>query len=188
MSGVSSTENGGLGRERLIILGGLMVTNFITGLVLGFVMPTLTVAVQNVVERKNLGVATTSVTFSRSLGSGIGVAVFGAILSNQLTDRIASSYAAGELHQSTVHILSNAGSNLSPAVLEKIAQAAGDVPVVKVVLANSLDVLFLSGAAIIGFGFLVALVLPNIDLGEEAHVDVEADGEAMADGGRPVDE
>ncbi|MEE6210980.1 MDR family MFS transporter [Salarchaeum sp. III] len=160
---------------------------FIAGLGLGFVMPTLTVAVQNVVERRNLGVATTSVTFSRSLGSGIGVAVFGAILSNQLTDRIASSYAAGELHQSTVQILSSAGSNLSPKVLEKIAEAAGgDIPIVKGVLASSLDVLFLSGAAIVGFGFLVALVLPNIDLGEEAHVDVES--EAMTDGGRPLDD
>jgi len=155
---------------------------FVTGLGLGFVMPTLTVAVQNVVTRKNLGVATTSVTFSRSLGSAIGVSIFGAVLTNQMSDRIASSAAQGELHRSTLGVLANAGSSLSPKVLDKIAQSApGDVSVVKTILANSIDVLFLSGAVIIGIAFIVAVTLPNIDLGEEAHVDVDA--EPMADGG-----
>lgn len=152
---------------------------FVTGLGLGFVMPTLTVAVQNVVTRKNLGVATTSVTFSRSLGSAIGVSVFGAVLTNQMSDRVASAAASGELHQATIAALSDTGSNLSPEVFD--AMTAADIPIVKGLLASSIDVLFLTGAVIVGLAFVVALVLPNIDLGEEAHVDMDA--EPMADGG-----
>ncbi|AWK85645.1 MDR family MFS transporter [Azospirillum thermophilum] len=48
------------------------------GIGLGLVMPVMTVAVQNAVERRDLGAATASVGFFRSLGGSVGVAVFGA--------------------------------------------------------------------------------------------------------------
>ncbi|WP_066147596.1 MDR family MFS transporter [Haladaptatus sp. R4] len=143
---------------------------FVTGLGLGFVMPTLTVAVQNVVDHKNLGVATTSVTFSRSLGSAIGVSVFGAILTNQLSDRITDAVKSGSLSPQSAQALSGAGSNLSPEALKQLPDAA--IPVVKMAVANSIDQLFLTGSVIIGFAFLVALVLPSIDLSEEANVEM----------------
>ena len=142
---------------------------FVTGLGLGFIMPTLTIAVQNVVDRKNLGVATTSVTFSRTLGSGIGVSVLGAILSNQLTNRLGSS----SLGPTAAQQLADAGSNISPQVLATLPTKA--VPIVKVALANSIDQLFLAGSAVLGIGFLVALTLPSLELGEEAAVDVSED-------------
>ncbi|GGL55660.1 MDR family MFS transporter [Halocalculus aciditolerans] len=146
---------------------------FVAGLGLGFVMPTLTVAVQNVVDRRHLGVATTSVTFSRSLGSAIGVSVFGAVLTNQFADRLGSAVQSGDLSPAAAQQLADTGSNLSPAVLAALPDAA--VPVVKTALANSIDVLFLTGAAILAAAFLVALVLPSLDLGEEAAVDVDAE-------------
>ncbi len=145
---------------------------FVSGLGIGFVMPTLTVAVQNVVDRKNLGVATTSVTFSRSLGSAIGVSVFGAVLSNQFSDRLTDAVKSGKLSPQAVHVLAGSGSNLSPEVLKKLPAAA--VPVVRAALANSVDVLFLTGAAIFVLAFLVALTLPSVDLGDEANVEMGA--------------
>ena len=143
---------------------------FVTGLGLGFIMPTLTIAVQNVVERKNLGVATTSVTFSRTLGSGIGVSVLGAILSNQLTGRLGSS----SLGPAAAGKLADAGSNISPQVLAALPAKA--VPIVKTALANSIDQLFLTGSVVLAVGFLIALTLPGLELGEEAAVDVNENG------------
>jgi EmrB/QacA subfamily drug resistance transporter len=51
----------------------------LTGLGLGTIFPVTTVAVQNAVEPHQLGTATASFNFFRSLGSAILVAVFGAI-------------------------------------------------------------------------------------------------------------
>lgn len=50
-----------------------------TGFGSGTVFPVITVSVQNAVDRAHLGVATGVLTFLRSLGSAIGVAVLGAV-------------------------------------------------------------------------------------------------------------
>jgi MFS family permease len=64
---------------------------FIVGLGLGATMQVLILAVQNAVEMKDMGVATTSSTFFRSLGQTFGAAVMGAILTNQLTSHLKSN-------------------------------------------------------------------------------------------------
>jgi len=50
------------------------------GLGLGALFPTLTVSVQNAVDPRDMGAATATLTFVRSLGSALGVAVFGAVI------------------------------------------------------------------------------------------------------------
>jgi len=61
---------------------------FVVGLGLGATMQVLVLAVQNAVEMKDMGVATTSSTFFRSLGQTFGAAVMGAILTDQLTSHL----------------------------------------------------------------------------------------------------
>jgi EmrB/QacA subfamily drug resistance transporter len=51
---------------------------------LGLVMPNLTTAIQNAVEPEDLGVATSSAAFFRSLGGALGVALSGAWMTSQL--------------------------------------------------------------------------------------------------------
>ncbi|HEX6026137.1 MAG TPA: MDR family MFS transporter [Solirubrobacter sp.] len=51
------------------------------GLGFGMVSQVLTVAIQNAVDRKDIGVATGSANLFRALGGSVGVAVFGALLS-----------------------------------------------------------------------------------------------------------
>jgi EmrB/QacA subfamily drug resistance transporter len=58
------------------------------GLGLGLTMPVMTLAVQNAVSRNQLGTATSTVTFFRSIGSSLGAAIFGAILSNRLAHHL----------------------------------------------------------------------------------------------------
>jgi len=50
------------------------------GLGMGLLIPVYTVAVQNVAPRNLMGVATATTTFFRSIGSTVGVAVFGSVL------------------------------------------------------------------------------------------------------------
>lgn len=55
------------------------------GFGLGMVMPVMNIAVQNEFEQKDLGVATSSIQLFRGLGSTVGIAVFGAMLTAGLT-------------------------------------------------------------------------------------------------------
>jgi MFS family permease len=69
-----------------------LVRNMIViGLGLGFVLPVYTVAVQNALPYSRLGVVTSSVQFSRSIGSTIGVSVLGAIVANVFASSFASA-------------------------------------------------------------------------------------------------
>jgi EmrB/QacA subfamily drug resistance transporter len=54
------------------------------GLGIGVSFPNLTTAIQNAVERPDLGVATSTSAFFRSLGGAVGVAISGAILTARL--------------------------------------------------------------------------------------------------------
>ena len=60
----------------------------VLGLGMGVGMPVLTLAVQNEFEQKDLGVATSSNQLFRSLGSTIGTAVFGAVLTAGIMSQI----------------------------------------------------------------------------------------------------
>jgi len=65
----------------------------VMGLGLGQMMQTLTIASQNAVEAKDIGVATSSATFFRQMGGTLGVAVFLSILFNNMADRVLSVFA-----------------------------------------------------------------------------------------------
>jgi EmrB/QacA subfamily drug resistance transporter len=57
---------------------------------LGLTMQVLVLSVQNSVDYRDLGVATSTVTFFRSIGGSIGVAVFGEIFANRLASHLAA--------------------------------------------------------------------------------------------------
>ena len=67
----------------------------VLGLGLGFVMQVLVLAVQNATDYEDLGVATSGATLFRSMGGTIGVAIFGAVFSNQLATHLAHNFPQG---------------------------------------------------------------------------------------------
>jgi EmrB/QacA subfamily drug resistance transporter len=90
---------------------------FILGLGLGLVMQVLVLAVQNAVDYKDLGVATSGATLFRSIGGSVGTAILGSIFSNRLTAELASSLrgtGAGSL---------GTGASLNTAALKKLPPA-----------------------------------------------------------------
>ncbi|MFB7913198.1 MFS transporter [Streptomyces sp. NPDC056061] len=70
---------------------------FVFGAGLGLVMQVLVLVVQNAVTYQDLGVATSGATFFRSIGASFGVAVFGTIFTNRLTDKLAAVLAGRPL-------------------------------------------------------------------------------------------
>lgn len=67
------------------VLGSWMA---VLGIGLGSFMQVMTLAIQNAVDRRQLGTATATATFFRSLGSSFGGALFGAILISRLTHHL----------------------------------------------------------------------------------------------------
>ena len=66
----------------------------VLGVGIGLSMQVLTIIVQNTVEYRDLGVATSGVTFFRTMGSSFGAAVFGTIYANHLAPNLAKAVAA----------------------------------------------------------------------------------------------
>ncbi|MEV5414457.1 MDR family MFS transporter [Thermopolyspora sp. NPDC052614] len=77
------------------VLIGVEVAVLGTGF--GLSMPTLLLAAQNAVERRDMAVATAGVAFFRSLGGAVGVAAFGALLTNLVHDEMTRLLAAAKL-------------------------------------------------------------------------------------------
>lgn len=68
--------------------------SFVTGIGMGFASTSIVVAVQSVVGWNRRGVATGANMFTRSLGSAVGIAVFGSIANTTLADRFRHPPAA----------------------------------------------------------------------------------------------
>ena len=115
----------------------------VMGFGIGFVMPNLTTAIQNAVERRDLGVATSASAFLRSLGGALGVALSGAILTTRLHGA-ASIASRGTLDLDQI-------AHLPPA--QHAAVVGG--------YAHALSATFLAGSAIAGCAFLLVLFLPE---------------------------
>lgn len=156
----------------LVVAGSYMV---VLGAGLGMVMQVLVLAVQNAVEHRDLGTATSAATFFRSMGGALGVAVFGAVLSDRLGTHIPARLAAAG-------VAPPAGGDLlgTPDAI-----AALPTPVRDAVLggfADSLSDIYLLAVPIALLGFLVVLFLPELSLrtSVRGHERVVTDGEAVS--------
>jgi EmrB/QacA subfamily drug resistance transporter len=67
---------------------------FFLGAGLGLTMQTITTAVQNSVEFRDMGIATSAVSFGRSLGGAIGTAFLGAIFGTTLASKLREDFPA----------------------------------------------------------------------------------------------
>lgn len=61
------------------------------GIGMGFSIPPFLIAVQTTVQRRQLGIATSTIQFSRSIGGTLGVSVMGAALSARLASNLSAS-------------------------------------------------------------------------------------------------
>lgn len=75
----------------------LLVGQLILGLGLGQLMQTLTIASQNSVQPRDMGVATAGATFFRQLGGTVGVAVVFSVLFSRVADTMAASFQRQDL-------------------------------------------------------------------------------------------
>ena len=136
------------------------------GLGLGLIIQVLIIAVQNAVDKKDLGVATSGNTFFRSIGSSVGVAVFGAIFARLLKNNLVKA----------LPVLGRTGSaapamKLAPGALGNLPPALRGIFVHAAAL--SLQKVFFVAAFFGLLSFVVALFLRELPLRTHVHLATE---------------
>ncbi|MBB2911674.1 EmrB/QacA subfamily drug resistance transporter [Streptosporangium becharense] len=147
--------------SRLHVDSSLLVValdNAVLGVGLGASMQILILAAQNAVGRTDLASVTSGVTFFRSLGGAVGVAAFGAILSNRLTTELVSLARAAKLPLTGGSVPSLG----SPEAIHRLP-----APVLEIILeafTRAMSAVFLVGVPIAVLGAVAALLLKEIPL------------------------
>ncbi len=143
---------------------------------LGLCMQTIVIAVQNAVEFKDLGIATSSNTFFRSLGGAFGTAIFGTILSNRVAEnlqiQLAGSTAVEPGMLETLTSNTSMIATLPAEIQAKVLEA----------FADSFQVVFLSAFPVVALAFFFAIALeekPLQDSQSHASARQDAAGEAL---------
>ena len=113
----------------------------VLGLGLGMVMQVLILAVQNAVDYRDLGVATSGANLFRSIGGSVGVAAFGALFAVNLANGLAARLPPG------THL----PASTEPAAIAALPPALKTVYLD--VFAAALHPVFLAAAAIAAIGF-----------------------------------
>ena len=119
---------------------------------LGLVMPNLTVAIQNAVDRRDLGVATSVSGFIRSLGGALGVAVAGTVVAMRLRHF---------LHGTAADPDATAGNILQLGVQQISSLPEEQRDLLQLAYRHAVAMTFLTGAAVAALAFTVVLFLPE---------------------------
>jgi hypothetical protein len=129
----------------------------VVGIGIGTVRPVLVLVAQNSAAPRDIGAATSTATFFRSIGGSVGVAVFGAIFAARLSTEIVRLVPTGSLHNFNSHALLG-----SPRAIRTLPAAVHD-PLLHA-FANSLHTVFLWGTFLAGLAFLLTLALKEVPL------------------------
>lgn len=155
------------------------------GLGLGWNFQPVILAVQNAVSPREIGVATSSVTFFRQMGGTLGTAVFLSVLFTKLPGdintsltsaaaadpRVAEAVQSGQL---------SAGGDLSDtSFIQKLPDYLA-LPF-KTGFSTTLDTVFLIAAIVVALGFFVLIFLPQLALRTQSGIQAAQAGNGEAD-------
>jgi len=130
------------------------------GLGVGVGMPLYLNATQSAVDVRYLGVVSSQIQFWRNIGSTVGVAVLGAVLSHELTQKIVASIPP-QL-QGALPANGNAQAIFDPSVMQKIPPAV--LVAIRTALASSLHDIFLIAAVVASFSVVLSVFLQEVPL------------------------
>lgn len=143
----------------------VVVALAVFGVGLGTILQQYTLLVQNAVARRDLGVGTAATQFFRNVGSTVGVAVWGAVMTSGLGAAIASHLPAGVDPGRLGHM--SAGSVLDPATLQGLDPSVEAA--VRQGLADQLHTVFTWWLPLVGVLFLSTLFIKEVPLRETVH-------------------
>jgi EmrB/QacA subfamily drug resistance transporter len=155
---IAGTAVASVGMALLVLLNPTTTTVetslyvLVIGLGLGMVMQVLVLAVQNSVDPRLMGVATSGNVMFRQIGGSVGIAAFGAIFANRLRANLAKTLPPG-VHGPT---------SATPVAVRALPPHVHTLYVHA--FSNSLHPVFLVGAIISGLSFILTWFLTEVPL------------------------
>ena len=161
----------------------------IIGLGLGQLLQTTTVASQNSVHGRDIGVATSSITFFRQMGGTFGVAVFMSILFSQVTQKVVAAFDNPATQAGIAEALADRDVTSDPAnaaiisVLQNGAGGAAEITIDSSFLIGADDRLtlpfrigfvesslgvFLLATVFVGIAFVISFFIKEIPLRDKS--------------------
>jgi EmrB/QacA subfamily drug resistance transporter len=140
----------------------LYIDLILVGAGLGLTMLTLLIAVQQAVERNQLGIATSLNQFSRAIGGAFGVAIMGAFLTASLAVQLhqaAQDSNSVITAQQAAELAENPNALIEPEAKAKLS--AGALDVLQEAMAKSIHTVFWVGAVLSVLALLVTFLLPE---------------------------
>jgi EmrB/QacA subfamily drug resistance transporter len=131
----------------------LMIFVALMGIGMGLSIPAFLIAVQTSVERRQLGTATSTLQFSRSIGGTLGVSVMGAALSTRLAANLIASHLDPELVRQLLDPLPG-----TQVVIEEGARAA---------MADAIHLVFVIAFVAAALAMVTVFFTPRKELTEQ---------------------
>src|SRR5688500_18608325 len=128
-------------------LARLLWLMLLLGLGMGLVMQVLVIAVQNAVDYRDLGVATSGNSLFRSIGGSVATAALGAIFAARIASELSLRSAGGGASQLNLHAIARL--------------PAAERAVYALAFTNATRVMFLVAAVIAVAGFVMTWMLPE---------------------------
>lgn len=126
---------------------------FLLGLGLGPLQSLFSLAIQNAAPMNRMGVVTSANQFFRQIGSAVGVALFGALLTSNLNAKLAKVAPGMDLSQ------------LRGIAMEGGPSAAGALPApIKAIIATSVTHVFALGLVVVAIAGLATLMIPELPM------------------------
>ncbi|MBK8758637.1 MAG: MFS transporter [Actinomycetales bacterium] len=167
-----------------------MIVMVFFGMGLGFNFQPLTLAIQNAVPLRDIGVATSSATFTRQIGGTLGTAIFLSLLFSSAKDKIGESFRVlapqADFQAALRAPVGDAAANQAFISQMKAGSAAGDAasgfgnalndssflnlidprlarPFL-VGFSDAMSTVFLVASVLLVFAFIASLFLPHVEL------------------------
>jgi EmrB/QacA subfamily drug resistance transporter len=162
-----------LGGVALVFVGALLVGTMthdtgrldiawrmaVLGLGLGPLQGLFGIAIQNAVPMNRIGVVTSANQFFRQIGSTVGVAVFGALLTSGLNAKLAVYAAANNLPALDLAALRSLSAEA------QARSGAMELPqAVQVIIANSVTHVVLLSLVVVAISFAATLMIPELPM------------------------
>lgn len=142
---------------------------FVLGAGIGLIMQILTLVVQSTADYRDLGTATSAVTFFRTLGSSFGASLMGSIYASHLASKLVEALAASHTPAAAI---------ASPAALHRLPEAQR-LPIVHA-YAQALQTMFLYAVVVAVIAFALAFLLPQVVMRGTAAEAAKGAGEGFA--------
>jgi EmrB/QacA subfamily drug resistance transporter len=180
-----------LGGQLIMMVGGLLLLMIhpgmnlwdvawrilIFGIGLGPSQSLFSIAIQNAVQPQELGVATSASQFFRQIGSTIGVAVFGALLTNNLASSGHGGLSLTSLEKMSALRAAHAGHGAAPSALDLATQTA---------VTHAMQGVFLASLITLVIGVCTTVLIPDAKLKGRGPQSVETSAEEALETASPT--